>query len=405
MILVIFATGTRGDVLPLLRIAREIGKRRELHQVYLLTHECHRNWAKNHGPPNLELIGLSSSGLEVPTETDDSSSHFQSREEVAKLCGELLKQLSLNDVHPRLVLTNLFALEGVLFSSAWPTSKVFVIHPHHPSIMPSSSSKGASGSIPASMLAALHAARDVLPRLSHEIWFAGLAGEEAGQHGAHALASLEKFDLVIAGEPTELDFVHTHKGSMFITLTTRGIAVHSAKPEAGYNAIYPMADVLRCIRDEIADWLKTFTHPVLGHSTVSAGTIRGGSKTNVVPDFCQATVDIRLVPGQDAEFEAALFAKLRHVCPDLEITVHRSLPLFTDPAHPLLDQLGRHGARPVGAPWFCDAAVFAKHGSPSIAMGPGSIAQAHTKDEWITVEDLEKGAAFFESFLRSLVRR
>lgn len=256
----------------------------------------------------------------------------------------------------------------------------------------------------ASMLAALHAARDVLPRLSHEIWFAGLAGEEAGQHGAHALASLEKFDLVIAGEPTELDFVHTHKGSMFITLTTRGIAVHSAKPEAGHNAIYPMADVLRHLREEITDWLKTFTHPVLGHSTVSAGTIRGGSKTNVVPDFCQATVDIRLVPGQDAEFEAALFAKLRHVCPDLEISVHRSLPLFTDPAHPLLDQLGRHGARPVGAPWFCDAAVFAKHGSPAIAMGPGSIAQAHTKDEWIAIEDLEKGAAFFESFLRSLVR-
>jgi acetylornithine deacetylase/succinyl-diaminopimelate desuccinylase-like protein len=256
----------------------------------------------------------------------------------------------------------------------------------------------------ASMLAALHAARDILPGLSHEIWFAGLAGEEAGQHGAHALAAKEKFDLVIAGEPTGLDFVHTHKGSMFITLTTRGIAVHSAKPEAGHNAIYPMADVLRCIRDEIADWLKTFTHPVLGHSTVSAGTIQGGSKTNVVPDFCRATVDIRLVPGQDEAFEAALFAKLRHVCPDLEISVHRSLPLFTNPAHPVLDQLGRLGARPVGAPWFCDAAVFAKNGSPAIAMGPGSIAQAHTKDEWIAIEDLEKGAAFFETFLRSLAR-
>jgi acetylornithine deacetylase len=35
-------------------------------------------------------------------------------------------------------------------------------------------------------------------------------------------------------------------------------------------------------------------------------------------------------------------------------------------------------------------------------MGPGSIAQAHTKDEWIALEDLEKGAAFFEAFIRSL---
>ena len=207
---------------------------------------------------------------------------------------------------------------------------------------------------------------------------------------------------MIAGEPTELDFVHTHKGSMFLSLTTRGIAVHSAKPEAGRNAIYPMADVLRVIRDELADWLKGFTHPVLGHSTISAGTIRGGSKTNVVPDFCQTTVDIRLVPGQDADFEEALFSKLRSVCPELEIAVSRALPLYTHPAHPLLEKLKLQGAAAVGAPWFCDAAVFAKHGSPAIAMGPGSIAQAHTKDEWISLADLEKGAVFFEHFLRTL---
>jgi acetylornithine deacetylase/succinyl-diaminopimelate desuccinylase-like protein len=254
----------------------------------------------------------------------------------------------------------------------------------------------------ASMLSALHACRDILPHLSHEVWFAGLAGEEAGQHGAHALAARETFDLVIAGEPTEMDFVHTHKGSMFVSLTTRGIAVHAAKPEAGYNAIYPMAAVLKSIREEISAWLGTFTHPVLGHSTISVGTVNGGSKTNVVPDFCQATVDIRLVPGQDADFEEELFARLRRVCPELEISVLRSLPLYTNPAHPLLDQLSQLGARAVGAPWFCDAAVFAKHGSPAIAMGPGSIAQAHTKDEWIALEDLEKGASFFEAFLRSL---
>jgi acetylornithine deacetylase/succinyl-diaminopimelate desuccinylase-like protein len=254
----------------------------------------------------------------------------------------------------------------------------------------------------ASMLAALHAAKDILPHLSHEIWFAGLAGEEAGQHGAHALAAAEKFDLVIAGEPTELDFVHTHKGSMFLSLTTRGVAVHSAKPEAGRNALYPMADVLRLIRDDLAIWLKSFTHPLLGHSTISAGTLRGGSKTNVVPDFCVSTVDIRLVPGQDAAFEEALFARLRQVCPDLEISVSRALPLYTDPEHPLLQKLNLQGAAAVGAPWFCDAAVFASHGSPAIAMGPGSIAQAHTRDEWIALEDLEKGAAFFEAFLRSL---
>jgi acetylornithine deacetylase/succinyl-diaminopimelate desuccinylase-like protein len=257
----------------------------------------------------------------------------------------------------------------------------------------------------ASMLAALHSSRDVLPSLSHEIWFAGLAGEEAGQHGAHALASKEAFDLVIAGEPTGLDFVYTHKGSMFLTLSTRGTAVHAARPQDGQNAIYPMADVLRFVRDELSPWLATFQHPVLGHSTVSAGTVRGGSKTNIVPDFCQATLDIRTVPGQGDAFERELFERLRTVCPALEIQVSRAHPLLTPLDHPLLDKLQSQGSLPAGAPWFCDAAVFAQHGSAAIAMGPGSIAQAHTCDEWISLEELEKGASFFESFLRGLSTR
>jgi acetylornithine deacetylase/succinyl-diaminopimelate desuccinylase-like protein len=254
----------------------------------------------------------------------------------------------------------------------------------------------------ASMLSALRAVREHLPRLSHEIWFAGLAGEEAGQHGAHALASKESFALVIAAEPTGLDFVYTHKGSMFLTLSSSGVAVHAARPQDGQNAIYPMADVMRLVRDELSPWLATFQHPVLGHSTVSAGTIRGGSKTNVVPDFCQATLDIRTVPGQDTAFEKELFGRLRSVYPTLDIQVTRAHPLLTHLDHPLLDKLQALGSLPAGAPWFCDAAVFAKHGSPAIAMGPGSIAQAHTCDEWISIEDLEKGASFFESFLREL---
>jgi hypothetical protein len=257
----------------------------------------------------------------------------------------------------------------------------------------------------ASMLAALHSARDVLPSLSHEIWFAGLAGEEAGQHGAHSLAYRETFDLVIAGEPTGLDFVYTHKGSMFLTLSTRGTAVHAARPQDGQNAIYPMADVLRFVRDELSPWLATFQHPVLGHSTVSAGTVRGGSKTNIVPDFCQATLDIRTVPGQGDVFERELFERLRAVCPALEMKVGRAHPLLTPLDHPLLDKLQSQGSLPTGAPWFCDAAVFAQHGSPAIAMGPGSIAQAHTCDEWISLEELERGASFFESFLRGLSTR
>jgi acetylornithine deacetylase/succinyl-diaminopimelate desuccinylase-like protein len=253
----------------------------------------------------------------------------------------------------------------------------------------------------AAMLWALYEERDRLAGLSHEIWFAGLAGEEAGQPGAKALAAEEHFDFVLAGEPTGLDVVHTHKGALWLTLTTRGVAVHAASPQLGSNAIYKMADVIRCIRDEVAPALAQITDPVLGSVTISPGVIQGGSKTNIVPDFCRVEVDVRTVPGS-GDLAGRITELLRKVCPDLEVGQNASLPMATDPMHPLVQALIGVGARAVGAPWFCDAAIFAAKGVPAVAIGPGSIAQAHTKDEWILQSDLEGGVAFFRRFLAGL---
>lgn len=255
----------------------------------------------------------------------------------------------------------------------------------------------------AAMLWALRAHRDRLATLSHEIWFAGLISEEAAQHGSRALAAEERFDFVIVGEPTSLDVVHTHKGSAFLMLKTHGKAGHAARPDLGDNAIVKMLAVLEVIRTEFAADFAAHAHPVLGSSTLSIGTISGGSKTNIIPDSCEASVDMRFVPSQ---FQPGLVAgfrrRLREVCPDVEVSAEAAPPLYTDPAHPLIALLGECGARPVGAPWLCDACFFAEKGMPSVAIGPGSIAQAHTEDEFLTVEDLEKGVAFFTNFLAKL---
>ena len=251
----------------------------------------------------------------------------------------------------------------------------------------------------AAMLIALAHCWDVIPTLSHEIWFAGLMGEESGQHGAKALAAAERFDFVIAGEPTDLKTVHAHKGSLWVTLRSHGKAVHASAPERGENAIYAMTSAIERIRTEVIPQLDQLTHPLLGRTTLSVGTIRGGSKTNIVPDHCEAVIDIRLVPEVEPEPVVELIKK---AAPDLELTYQSSRPLFTEPSHALIQKLSSQGATPVGAPWFCDAAVFSAQGMPAVALGPGSIAQAHTADEWIAVSDLEAGAEFFEHFLRSL---
>ena len=251
----------------------------------------------------------------------------------------------------------------------------------------------------AAMLHALVKAAPIIPALPYEIWFAGLMSEEAGQHGAKALSAQEEFAFVIAGEPTDLHVVYTHKGSAWLTLQTTGRAAHASKPGAGVNAIYKMCDALDAIRRELVPALAQHVDPVLGHPTASVGTIAGGSKVNIVPDSCRAVADLRTIPGQDLSLVEKI---LRARVPDIEISMVVSQPLFTDPEHPLIHALQRCGAGLAGAPWFCDAAIFSANGSPAVAMGPGSIAQAHTCDESISVHDLEKGAEFFLGFLRSL---
>jgi acetylornithine deacetylase/succinyl-diaminopimelate desuccinylase-like protein len=251
----------------------------------------------------------------------------------------------------------------------------------------------------ASMLWALKGAAPLIPALPYEIWFAGLMGEEAGQHGAKALSAQEKFAFVIAGEPTGLNIVRAHKGSAWLSLHTTGVAAHASKPEAGANAIYKMCEAVDAIRTELIPAFAKLLDPVLGHPTASVGTFAGGSKVNIVPDSCQAGVDLRTIPGQDLSIVEKI---LRARVPDIEISMSVSHPLFTDPAHPLVRALQRCGAGLAGAPWFCDAAVFSADGSPAVAMGPGSIAQAHTCDEFISLDDLENGAGFFLGFLRSL---
>jgi len=249
------------------------------------------------------------------------------------------------------------------------------------------------------MAAMLWALREVgagrLASLGWEIWFAGLMGEEAGLHGSKALAATETFDFVIAGEPTDMRAVRAHKGSAWLTLEATGRSAHASTPEAGINAID--AAIAAIARVRAAFEAAPCHHAVLGSPTLSVGTIQGGSKVNVVPDHCQVGIDVRTVPG----FDAAALARAAEA-PNVRAVLAVSSPLDTDPGHPVLGILRGMGIEPTTAPWFCDAASFATVGTPAIALGPGSIAQAHTCDEFIEIAALEAGAAAFREFLLRL---
>ena len=242
-----------------------------------------------------------------------------------------------------------------------------------------------------------------------EIVFAGLVDEEHAQAGSRALVkSRFKADLAIIGEPTKLQVVTAHKGSLWLELETRGKAAHGATPQFGKNAIHEMARVLDLLETDYAAQLRKRKHPLLGTATVNVGTISGGVQPNIVPDRCKITVDRRTLPGEtDASVQREIAAFLR--AKKLSVKIFSSklapaLPLETNPKLPLVRQFMRSigQSKPLGVDFFCDAAVLSAGSIPSVVFGPGDVAQAHTADEWISLAELERGKDLILKFLKSL---
>ena len=234
--------------------------------------------------------------------------------------------------------------------------------------------------------------------------FLALMGEEAGNDGALALAKKGfSSDLTLVLEPTQLAVVTAHKGALWLEITTTGVACHGSTPEKGRNAIYAMRRVLEVIEERIIPGLSRQAHAKLGSPTLNVGTISGGSKINIVPDQCRVEIDCRIVPGIDTEkFRRQLESDLRAVVPEVEVRLQRySPPLDTDESLSWVRRLGEQARGFTSAPWFSDASVLSGPQCPAVCIGPGSIAQAHTKDEFILVRDLEDGAAFFRRWMQA----
>jgi acetylornithine deacetylase/succinyl-diaminopimelate desuccinylase-like protein len=265
------------------------------------------------------------------------------------------------------------------------------------------------GSVAAMLAALCELARAKSRPRETEIVFAGLVDEEHAQAGSRALmASRFKADLAIVGEPTRLQVVTAHKGSLWLQLETSGRAAHGATPQLGRNAVYEMARIVEVLETDYAARLRRRRHSLLGSATVNVGTICGGTQPNIVPDRCAITVDRRTLPGEtdigvQRDIAALLNAnKLRANISSAKLAP--ALPLETNSGLPLVRQFLRSvgQTRSVGVDFFCDAAVLSQGGIPSVVFGPGDITQAHTKDEWISLASLERGKNLLLSFLKSL---
>lgn len=264
------------------------------------------------------------------------------------------------------------------------------------------------GSVAAMMTALCELARGQSRPAQTEILFVGLVDEENGQAGSRALAgSRLRADLAIVGEPTRLQVVTAHKGDLWMIIRTRGLSAHGAQPELGRNAVHAMARVVDLLETKYAAQLRRRRHPLLGRPTINVGSIRGGTQANIVPDSCEILVDRRTIPGEiEPRVEREIHSFLRKY--GLEVSFDRGRlapcePMETNPKLPLVAQfLSSIGQRkPVGVNYFCDASVLSRGGIPSIVFGPGDIAQAHTADEWIWLDSLNRAKDMLLNFLKS----
>ncbi|HAN96426.1 MAG TPA: acetylornithine deacetylase [Planctomycetaceae bacterium] len=244
------------------------------------------------------------------------------------------------------------------------------------------------------------------------LYFVVTADEEVGYHGAKQVVAESRFyrEMVetgtvgIIGEPTMLEVVHGHKGSCGFRAQTTGRAAHSSTRE-GINAnlaMIPFLAEMKAIHDELESDRKwqddRFDPPTMSWNI---GINDHTAAVNVTAAKSLCTVYFRPLPGIDIEplIRRVVAAGERM---DVHVEVIRSAkPMWTDPESPFVRKALELAHRPASrtVSYGTDGGVFTEL-EHKIVFGPGSIAQAHTIDEWIAIEQLSLGTELYAKFIR-----
>lgn len=228
--------------------------------------------------------------------------------------------------------------------------------------------------------------------------------------------------LAVIGEPTEMKIINGQKGKYSLRVSVTGTAGHSSFASNHVNAIEYAARAIGIIGDMAREFEENgpFDHDfTVPHSTMPITTINGGTATNVTPDFCEFTFEIRHLPEHDAEstieslktkIAGTLEAEMKAKKPETGFTLETvfSYPGMGDCTdteafelvHTIIPDIS--GKVSYGS----EGGVFEKRGRiPSLICGPGSIEQAHKPNEFIEIAQLEDCLSFLEKLLDQAVAR
>lgn len=269
----------------------------------------------------------------------------------------------------------------------------------------------------ASMVAALIGLKRSGLHLTGDLYFSGVIDEEETGKGIEAVVSHgPKVDGAVIGEPTSLRIAIGQKGLEWIRITVFGKKVHGGRMEEGINAIVQAGRLIERIERDYQPRLAERNHPVLGHPTINVGRIEGGDQPSTVPGSCMMEIDRRWIPEESLEQvydelnelitemqneDKTFRAEIRGYYNQGELLQHKPFCISEqDPLVRSMKQAMRRLDLPdlgiTNFPAWTDAGVLAGYSSTQcVIMGPGDLALAHSSQESIRVDELEKAAEIY----------
>lgn len=253
----------------------------------------------------------------------------------------------------------------------------------------------------AACMCALRALVDEGVSLAGDVLVAAVADEEHASIGTCDVAERYPVDGAIVTEPTGLDLCVAHKGFAWVEVITRGRAAHGSRPDLGVDANVRMGRVLSRL-ENLSGQLETRDgHAMLGHGSVHAATLAGGSGLSTYAAECRLGIERRTLPGEsDAAVERELTSMLEELKgddPSLDVSLRMLLtrPPFEARAHSDLataltaattSSVGR-APRLIGqTPWM-DSAILSAKGVDTLVFGPDGTG-AHASEEWVDLDSV-----------------
>ena len=248
--------------------------------------------------------------------------------------------------------------------------------------------------------------------------------EEIGCMGVRSLIDLletapVKPRFCIVGEPTGMQVATGHKGKVALRATCTGREGHSALAPMALNALHLAADFIGAVRRlqaEVAATGLTDGDYDVPYSTLHVGKMSGGVQVNIVPNQAVLDFEIRSLAGEDVaglirrlEAEAeAIVAPLRAEFPEAAIKVERlwDYPGLGTPSDAAVVNFvkGLTGANgTIKVAFGTEGGLFDQRlGVPTVICGPGSMAQGHKPDEFVSVEQMDRCQAMLAELVNRL---